>query len=160
MRATISRAEVFALCRSLGADPLQTNHIEVFPDRVEITTYHLDENGNRHLVGPSGFRAPGDDTPSEVATETTLIPIVGEGNAETVRLRHPDLPGQEIDVRPRGVGQRAMAGWEVAEPPKAEPPKEAPPPERGTKPEAPAEPGASSSPPPRGRRTAKKKEDG
>ena len=144
MRATISRAEIFAICRMLGADPNETRHIEVAPSAVTVATYRTDEQG-RHYVGDDG----------EMATQVTTVPLVGDDGAEVVRMRHPDLPGRIITVRPRGVGQRAMAGWEVVDPP----PKD-PPPESGTKPEAPAESGVSSSPPPRGRRTSKKKEDG
>lgn len=143
MRAAISRAEVFAICRMLGADPDLVRHIGIDPGGVTITTYRLNEQGRKY-VGDRG----------DVAELVTTIPLVGDDSAETVRMRHPDLPGQEITVRPRGVGQRAMAGWEVVDPP----PDEDPPPESGTT-EAPAEPGASSSPPPR-RRPAKKKEDG
>lgn len=141
MRATISRAEVFAICRMLGADPHLTRHIEIDPGGVTITTFRLDEQGRKYA---------GDD--GDIAEQVTTIPLVGDDGAETVRMRHPDLPGQEIDVRPRGVGQRAMAGWEVVPPPKD------PPLQSGSKPEAPAEPGASSSPAPRRRKTTKKEE--
>lgn len=147
MRATISRAEICAICRMLGADPNDTKHIEVTPSAVTVTTYRNNEQGHRY-VGEDG----------EVAMQVNTIPLVGDDGAEVVHMRHPDLPGQEITVRPRGVGQRAMAGWEVAPPQAAEPPPKDPPLESGTKTEAPAEPGASASPPPRGRRPAKKKE--
>lgn len=149
MRATISRAEIFAICRMLGTDPNRTSHIEVTTSAVVVTAHRLNDQG-RPYVGDDG----------EVATQVTTVPLVGEDGAETVRMRHPDLPGQEIDVRPRGVGQRAMAGWEVVEPSPPEPPKEDPPPESGAKPKAPATAGASSSPPPRDRRKVKKEEDG
>lgn len=163
MRATISRAEICAICRMLGADPNDTKHIEVTPSAVTVTTYRNNEQGHRY-VGEDG----------EVAMQVNTIPLVGDDGAEVVHMRHPDLPGQEITVRPRGVGQRAMAGWEVVPPydnggelpsgvsevTSAEPIPITPPPESGSKPEAPAETGASSSPPPRGRRTTKKKEDG
>lgn len=163
MRATISRAEVMAFARSLGADPLQTKYIEVFPDRVEVTAF-LVKDGGRYV----------DEATGEPAEETTVIKVVGDMRRDTVAMRHPNLPGRVIHVRPRVVGQRAMAGWEVVPPydnggelpsgvsevTSAEPIPITPPPESGSKPEAPAETGASSSPPPRGRRTTKKKEDG
>lgn len=124
MRATISRAELFAFARSLGADPMQTCRIEVLPDRVEVTTFHLDEQGRPHLVNPPGLRKEG-DPPDEVATETTVIPIVGDGDATTVRMRHPALD-REVDVPATAVGHHAVAGWEVVAretTPEAEPEK-------------------------------------
>lgn len=149
MRATISRAEVFALCRSLGADPDDVRDITVTPSEVTVTTYLRNAEGQKYF----------DEAADDAAMHRHVIPIVGDTRRDTVAMRHPDLPGRVIDVRPRGVGQRAMAGWEVVAP-AAEPPPKDPPPESGSKPEAPAEPGASSSPPPRGRRQPKKKEDG
>jgi hypothetical protein len=145
-RPTISRAEVHALCRSLGADPMQTSHIEIEPTHVTVTVYKLNEQGARYH----------DEATDDAAVEEHVIPIVGDGNAETVRMRHPSLPGQEIDVRPRGAGQRAMAGWEVVAP---EPPPKDPPSERGTQSEAPASTGASSSPAPRRRKASTKKQE-
>lgn len=143
MRATISRAELFAFARSLGADPDQVRNIEIEGHGVTVVSYHLDERGYRHV-------AEGTD---EAAIETTVIKVVGEGDSDTVPMRHPDLPGRVIDVRPRGVGQRAMAGWEVVAPepdlPKTEPPA------KDGEPKAPATAGASSFPAPRGRRKAK-----
>jgi hypothetical protein len=170
MRATISRAEVMAFARSLGADPAQTKAVYVQHDAVAVETYKLNEQGVRYVESGT----------DEAATDTTVIPIVGDMRRDTVAMRHPKLPGRVIDVGPRGVGQRAMAGWEVVstaqaaaqeqvgepyewsvgEPPPKDPPPKDPPPESGSKPEAPAESGASSSPPPRGRRTKKKEEDG
>jgi len=146
MRATISRAEVHAICRMLGADPDNVRALTATPFEVTVSTRSSD----------------------------TVIPVVGDRDGDTVTMRHPNLPGRVIDVRPRGVGQRAMAGWEVVPPydnggelpsgvgevTSAEPMPVTPPPDSGSKPEAPAPSGASSSPPPRGRRTKKKEEDG
>jgi hypothetical protein len=142
MRATISRAEVHALCRMLGADPDNVREIKATPFEVTVTAFLRDDAGKKYADPVSG----------DMATRTHVVPIVGDASRDTVPMRHPDLPGRVIDVRPRGVGQRAMAGWEIVDPP--------PDPEPQSKPEAPAEPGASSSPPPRGRRTKKKEEDG
>ncbi|WP_395109783.1 hypothetical protein [Actinomadura sp. SCN-SB] len=129
MRATISRAEVQALCRSLGADLAEVSSVQVTAQAVTV-------------IAESG---------------TTVIPVVGADGAERVAMRHPRLPGRLIHVRPRGVGQRAMAGWEVAPPPG--PPPTDPPPHSGTNQEAPAEPGASSSPAPRRRKATKKQQE-
>jgi hypothetical protein len=112
MRATVSRAEVLAFVRSLGADPDLVADIEFTPHEIKVTTFHLDEQGNRHLVDPPGFRKDG-DPPDEVATETTVIRIVGPSEG-FVRMRHPGLD-REIDVPAEGAGQRAAAGWEVVE---------------------------------------------
>ena len=123
MRATISRAEVCAFARSLGADPMHTCRIAVLLDRIEVTTFHLDEQGRPHLVNPPGHRKAG-DPPDEVATETTVIPIVGSGDAKTVRMRHPAL-GREVDVPATAVAHLAVSGWEVvdtaAAPPESRP---------------------------------------
>lgn len=114
MRATVSRSEVLAFVRSLGADPNLVADIEFTPHEIKVTTFHLDEQGNRHLVDPPGFRKDG-DPPDEVATETTVIRIVGPSEG-FIRMRHAGL-GREIDVPAEGAGQRAAAGWEVVEAP-------------------------------------------
>jgi hypothetical protein len=151
MRTTISRAELFAFCRTLGADPMQTRDIRIFGDRIEVTTYHLDENGARHLVNPPGFRKEG-DPPDEVATETTVIEIYGGSDDKTVRLRHPNLPGRVIDAPASAVGHHVVAGWEVATDERDESAPAAPAePEPDKQPEAPA-PGEET---PRGRRKSK-----
>lgn len=141
MRASISRAEVHAICRMLGADPDNVRDITMTPTEVMVTTVARNGDGKIVIDGNTG----------DVAIGKHLIAIVGDTSRDTVPMRHPDLPGRVIDVRPRAVGQRAMAGWEIADPP---------PPEPQSTTEAPAESGASSSPPPRGRRTKKKEEDG
>lgn len=154
MRASISRAELCAFIRTLGADPDQVSDLEFDVGQVKVTTYLLDEHGQRHVEGGVKWAKPG-DRPPEVATETTVIPVVGDGKVDTVPMRHPTLPGRVIDVRPRAVGQRAMAGWEVVDPP-PEPPKVEP--RKGGRSKAPATAGASSSPTPRGRRKAKEEQ--
>lgn len=103
MRTTISRTELLAFVRSLGANPSLAQHIELGTNEIKVTTYLLDERGHR-------YPAPGGD--GDAATEVTTIAIVGAGDADTVRLRHPTLPGQEINAPAQSVSHYAAAGWE------------------------------------------------
>ncbi|MFD0902332.1 hypothetical protein [Actinomadura sediminis] len=104
MRATISRSELHAFVRTLGGDPDDTLRVEIVPDGVTVTTYTRDEQGRRVV-------ADGD-----LATEVATIAIVGDGDADTVRMRHPGI-GREVDVPASAVGHHAVAGWEVVPPP-------------------------------------------
>lgn len=66
--------------------------------------------------------------------------------AESVRMEHPNLPGQVITVSPLAVPHYQASGWEPATGPEPDPrkPKRAASPE--TTPEAPADAGASALP--------------
>lgn len=103
MRTAISRSEVWSFARTLGADPDDTVRVEIVPGGVTVTTYKRDEQGRRVVVD------------GDLATEVAAIAIVGEGDAGTVRMRHPDLR-REIDVPASAVGHHAFAGWEVVPP--------------------------------------------
>jgi len=100
MRASISRSELFAFVRTLGGNPRDTAHIEITPQAVKVTTYLRDEEGRRVAAG------------DEIASEVATIAVVGDGDAETVQMRHPGI-GREVDVPASAVGHHAVAGWEV-----------------------------------------------
>lgn len=113
MRATISRTELFAFIRSLGAVPKDVRSIQIEPDVITVETYRRDEDGKYVIAG------------DDVATQVTTIAIAGSGDATTVRMRHPALDC-EVDVPATAVGHHAVAGWEVVAretTPEAEPEK-------------------------------------
>jgi hypothetical protein len=112
-RSTITRHELMAFARSLGVDPLQTQRIDIEPQQITVTTYHLDEHGNRQPDGPPDQRPKGEPRP-KAATETAVIKVVGPAEG-AVRMRHPNLD-REVDVPATAVGHHAVAGWEVIEP--------------------------------------------
>jgi hypothetical protein len=101
MRTTITRAELHDfVSRVLGAPWTDTAEIVIAPDSVTVTTFRLDDNGRHYAVG------------GEAATQVTRIGLVGEVDARTVRMRHPDLPGQEITPSTSAAGHLAASGWE------------------------------------------------
>ncbi|MFC5187133.1 hypothetical protein [Actinomadura harenae] len=105
MRATITRTEVFAFARSLGADPRNIREITIEPLAVTVTTYRTDE---------AGQRVAADD--GEPVREVTTIALVGEdGGPDRVLMRHPLLDA-EVEVPASAVGQHAIAGWEAVVP--------------------------------------------
>lgn len=103
MREAISRGELFAFARLLGAEPTETNRIEVTPTIVRVTTYRLDEGGGRFVED------------GQAAVDVAEIKVVANSGAATVRMRHPKL-AQEVDVPESALMHHARAGWTVVDP--------------------------------------------